>query len=58
MHQYEKRVADLTEEFSILTNKYQLAVQEKESYQSKLKEGINRMSQLRDQLQDKDEKVE
>jgi hypothetical protein len=51
-------VADLTEEFSILTNKYQLAVQEKESYQSKLKEGINRMSQLRDQLQDKDEKVE
>ncbi len=51
LHQYEKRVADLTEELAIsqanliqAINKLNQISQERDQYQIKLKDSINRMS--------------
>jgi chromosome segregation ATPase len=55
LHVYEKRVADLTEELAITQANLQQAMSrlnqvsaERDNYQTKLKDSINKMSQYRD----------
>lgn len=65
LHSYEKRVADLTEELAItqanLTqtfNKLSQVTNERDNFQTKLKDSINKMSWYRDKMQDKEENIE
>ena len=64
-HQYEKRVADLTEELVITQANLQQAVSklnqtcaERDNYQGKVNDAINKMSQYREQIKDKEERIE
>ena len=65
LYTYEKRVADLTEELAItqanLTqtfNKLNQVTNERDTFQTKLKDSINKMSWYRDKMQDQSEKIE
>lgn len=65
LYSYEKRVADLTEELAItqanLTqtfNKLNQVTNERDTFQTKLKDSINKMSWYRDKMQDQAEKIE
>lgn len=58
LHQCEIQVANLREELDIQIAKGAGLINERDGYQAKLKESINKMSQFRDIIADKDDKVE
>lgn len=58
LHNYERMVANLTEELSIINQKCTQLKGEHETDQRKLKDCIYRMQQFRDDITDKDEKIE
>lgn len=58
LHNYERMVANMTEELSIMTQKCTQYKSEHEADQRKLKDCINRMQTFREDIQDKDEKIE
>jgi hypothetical protein len=58
LHQLEIRLSELTEELTIQTGKCAQAIQERDQFQNKLKESINRLQQFRDEAVEKDEKIQ